>query len=209
MHTQLLILADVFTQEEISKTRALLSKEDIQWLDDSSCAEHQRMMSVDEGTARSVFSIVDSILGDKFRSVLIPRIQQYFYAESLSFADITDGSANKYKVGQSLAIHNDGRGNTDKHFAGKQIDLAIILYLNDDYEGGEFHLYNEISYIEETRANGKLLSYGEIVNSSTKTASIRPRQGTMIVVGANTLHEVAPVTSGEKLILSWQMQIGR
>lgn len=207
MHTQLLILANIFSESQIVQVGRLLSARHVDWMSDTSTDEHQRMMFLREEDSQSIFSDIDLILGDKFRDSLIPLITRHFDANSLNFTDIRDGSANKYMVGQRLAIHNDGKGNTERYFTDKRIDLAVVLYLNDDYEGGEFVLYNDISSIKENNKNKQFLTYGEIVNSASRTALIKPQRGTIIVIGADVLHEVLPISDGEKIILSWQMQI--
>lgn len=209
MHTQLLILANIFSDSQIDQVERLLSASHVDWISDTSTEEHERMMFLDEETASSVFDEIDLILGNTFRNALMPIVAEHFSAASLKFTDIRDGSANKYRVGHRLAIHNDGKGNTENNFIDKRIDCAVILYLNDDYFGGEFVLYNDMSWIEEQNHKDKPLTYGEIVNNSFKTALIKPQRGTIIVVGADVLHEVLPVTANEKIILSWQIQIER
>jgi predicted 2-oxoglutarate/Fe(II)-dependent dioxygenase YbiX len=72
-----------------------------------------------------------------------------------------------YATGQELAPH------TDTNTGGPFTHYSLVIYLNDDYEGGEIHF----------------------IDSGVK---IKPSAGTIVAFPATTLHESIPVSSGEK-----------
>jgi predicted 2-oxoglutarate/Fe(II)-dependent dioxygenase YbiX len=72
-----------------------------------------------------------------------------------------------YATGQELGPH------TDTNHEGPATTHSLVIYLNDDYEGGEIHF-------------PKL------------NLTIKPMAGTIVAFPATTLHESRPVTKGNK-----------
>jgi len=83
----------------------------------------------------------------------------------------------RYDVGQRFAPHLDGYFARDN---GERSLLTFMVYLNDDFEGGETNFFT---------------SFGGI------RVSVRPRKGMALVFRHQQLHEGAPVTSGRKYVL--------
>jgi len=55
----------------------------------------------------------------------------------------TDYSIIGYRVGESLKAHHDGIYNLKTNSGNPRRDVSSVLYLNDDYEGGELNFVNQ------------------------------------------------------------------
>lgn len=85
---------------------------------------------------------------------------------------------SRYGGGQAYGSHVD-----DALMAGGRTDLSFTLFLTDEdaYEGGEL-----------------------VIEDPLEDRAIRLRPGDLVLYPSNTLHRVAPVTSGERLaIVGW------
>ncbi len=80
----------------------------------------------------------------------------------------------RYQPGQRFARHYDGRYERDN---GEQSEFSFLIYLNDDFEGGE------------------------TVFSEPERIEVRPRTGSVLVFQHHLLHEGAVVTRGVKYVL--------
>ncbi len=96
----------------------------------------------------------------------------------------------KYEKGDQFLRHMDGTYvrevvtlQSDKSLSAyrEQSFLSLILYLNDDFEGGETVFYDSFSKEE--------------------TMSVTPRTGSVLVMLHENLHEGSQVTRGAKYIL--------
>lgn len=83
----------------------------------------------------------------------------------------------RYDPGQKFAPHFDGCFRRSK---GEESHLTFMVYLNDEFSGGETRFY---SYESNLRA------------------SVRPKRGMALVFIHNQLHEGAPVVTGRKYVL--------
>jgi predicted 2-oxoglutarate/Fe(II)-dependent dioxygenase YbiX len=83
----------------------------------------------------------------------------------------------RYDVGQQFAPHWDGCFHRDN---GEQSQLTFMVYLNEDFRGGEtkFYLDNGMPRLE-----------------------VQPKRGTALVFVHRQLHEGAPVLQGRKYVL--------
>ena len=81
----------------------------------------------------------------------------------------------RYDTGQRFAPHADGRF---KREGGEESRLTWMIYLNDDFTGGEtrFYLYEDV-------------------------LSVRPERGMALVFVHEHVHEGAPVAAGRKYVL--------
>jgi predicted 2-oxoglutarate/Fe(II)-dependent dioxygenase YbiX len=83
----------------------------------------------------------------------------------------------RYDPGQQFAPHWDGCFHRDN---GEQSQLTFMVYLNDDFNGGEtkFYLDNRMARLE-----------------------VKPERGMALVFVHRQLHEGAPVLQGRKYVL--------
>ena len=81
----------------------------------------------------------------------------------------------RYDVGQRFAPHADGHF---KRESGEESRLTWMIYLNDDFEGGQtrFYLYEDV-------------------------LSVRPERGMALAFVHEHVHEGAPVLTGRKYVL--------
>lgn len=89
----------------------------------------------------------------------------------------------RYDPGQRFSWHFDG---AFERSPLEQSHLTFMVYLNDDFEGGE------------TQFNPKL--YGRIQDSDS-TFQVKPVAGTLLVFTHRVLHQGATVTKGRKYVL--------
>ena len=87
----------------------------------------------------------------------------------------------RYVTGDFFVRHQDG--NTDDHefdyFRGRRI--SIVIFLNDAFSGGALTFYD-----------------------TTTTFALAGETGLLVAFQAETVHEVLPVTSGERFtVISW------
>ena len=73
----------------------------------------------------------------------------------------------KWNVGSFMGPHSDG------NYSDNNLALSIVIYLNDNYDGGE------ISFPE-------------------KNITIKPKLGSAIIFSSNEMHEVLPVKNGDR-----------
>lgn len=83
----------------------------------------------------------------------------------------------RYDEGQRFAPHFDGFFQRDN---GERSQLTCLIYLNDDFTGGETKFYDDDKVLRST---------------------IRPERGAALLFEHLQLHEGAPVTSGRKYVL--------
>ena len=83
----------------------------------------------------------------------------------------------RYGPGQQFAPHGDG---SFRRPNGEQSRLTFMVYLNDDFTGGETKFYQD---------------------SGVPRVSVRPERGMALVFIHRQLHEGAPVIQGRKYVL--------
>jgi PKHD-type hydroxylase len=86
--------------------------------------------------------------------------------------------ANKYGVGQTYGWHVDM-----SHMNGKRTDMSFTLFLSDPdtYEGGEL-----------------------MMKTLGSSVQVKPKAGEMVIYPTGLLHQVNPVTKGERLgVVGW------
>lgn len=84
----------------------------------------------------------------------------------------------RYDAGQRFAPHFDGYFERDN---GERSQLTCLVYLNDDFTGGETRFYGE--------------------DRSTPRITVVPKRGMALIFVHQQLHEGAPVVSGRKYVL--------
>jgi hypothetical protein len=102
--------------------------------------------------------------------------------------DCKNFSIKSWKIGAGLRDHVDTYSLFDKTIVS--CVFSIIVYLNDDYEGGELVLMPSAVMLPKGRT-------AEHKRSSDIT--IRPSAGSMVIVDAEIVHRVEPPTSGKRM----------
>lgn len=127
-------------------------------------------------------ALSDEIRGNLLNTIGITH-QQYLtslYNSEIDF--IEPPQLLKYEVGDYYDVHNDSESFVDNRLARVvKRDISVLLYLNNDYEGGEL----EFTYLNLT---------------------IKPKAGMLIAFPSyiEFEHKVHPVTKGTRFsIVSW------
>jgi predicted 2-oxoglutarate/Fe(II)-dependent dioxygenase YbiX len=91
----------------------------------------------------------------------------------------------RYDPGQTFRPHYDGsyRRSDDEHSL-----VTFMIYLNDDFEGGETKFYRD---------------------SGMLSVTVKPSRGMALVFDHDQLHEGAPVESGRKYVLRTDVMYAR
>lgn len=104
-------------------------------------------------------------------------LQQYIHENNL---DITTDNlgigrwlVREYAAGSEMSAHIDHYSYVKDGEHAVTPKFTIILYINDDYEGGEIHFLND-------------------------NITIKPKAGSVVIFPSNLLHEVKAVISGNR-----------
>jgi predicted 2-oxoglutarate/Fe(II)-dependent dioxygenase YbiX len=161
------------TNEDLFFTKAKVRSEDS--TDDDNIKNVRTNFAISLTGASSVSDTLKNV-NDKFSDIMVKSLANYRgifgISEPLVYSE--PNSLLRYSDGQKFETHYDGGS------ASKRI-ISPILYLNDDYAGGEI----------------------EFVNFNIK---IKPKAGSLIVFPSNYAyrHIAHPVTSGTKYaIVTW------
>jgi hypothetical protein len=128
------------------------------------------------------FDFVESVMPDCLQKVITAVEATTGICDILDYKNETgqtifcDGSLSRYRVGQGLQRHIDKCAEAD-------CDITAILYLNDDYEGGELSAFG----------------YG----------SKKMDAGDLVIIDSELEHEAKIIKSGTKYIISWRFGVGR
>jgi hypothetical protein len=113
---------------------------------------------------QNVFPAEVGYILHKLEECIVPEIQKRWGIGGLSF---NGTQFVKYIEGAHIKLHNDG-GSYLNHRV-----LSLVLYLNDEYMGGEIH-FPQLGIIH------------------------KPQKGELIVFVADLVHEVLPVLNGTR-----------
>lgn len=102
---------------------------------------------------------------------IIEASKHYADVHSIDIGTMAPLSLSRYFEGRSMGPH------TDSHESDERPTISVVMYLNDDYEGGELHF----------REQG---------------VTIKAKAGDIVIFPSKTpfFHESRPVTSGMKYI---------
>jgi Rps23 Pro-64 3,4-dihydroxylase Tpa1-like proline 4-hydroxylase len=161
------------TEESLFFTKAKVRSED--YSDDKNIKDIRTNFTISLTGASDVSDTIKNI-NDKFSRIMVKSLENYRgvfgISEPLVYSE--PNSLLRYSDGQKFGLHYDG-GSTSKRI------ISPILYLNDDYIGGEI----------------------EFINFGIK---IKPKSGSLLVFPSNYAyrHVAHPVTSGTKYaIVTW------
>lgn len=116
-------------------------------------------------------SKLDFFIIKTIKNAIIKCSEDYSKKYSIDIGSLKSLSISKYFEGQSMGSHVDSYDNNPKEV------LSIVLYLNDDYDGGELYFKNQ-------------------------NIKIKPEAGSLVAFPSIDpyFHESLPVTSGTKYI---------
>ena len=171
----LLHVANVLTPEEVAHCRRRLDTAD--WLDgrltagyQSAKAKHNLQLADDSPVARELGALI------------LDKLQRHptFVAGALP-RRIFPPLFNCYREGQAFGFHVDNAvryPRTGEDRSPLRTDLSATLFLNDpdDYDGGDL-----------------------VVEDSFGTHSVKLPAGDLILYPASSLHQVQPITRGERI----------
>jgi predicted 2-oxoglutarate/Fe(II)-dependent dioxygenase YbiX len=123
---------------------------------------NESKLSTSSGDIKSIYTEIKSALTEAGRS--------YAFNFDMEYIDLTPISISKYNPGSAMGRHVDHYGNLNI-----QPLMSAVLYLNDDYEGGELHFPEQ-------------------------KVKIKPEAGSIIVFPSVEpfFHESLPIIRGEK-----------
>jgi hypothetical protein len=126
---------------------------------------------------RSTFVYENEKAYKQILDVYLKCLQEYIDKNSL---DITTDNlgiglwlVRDYAAGSLMTAHEDGYSYVKDGEDEVKPMFTILLYINDDYEGGEIHFPNE-------------------------NVTIKPEAGSVVIFPSNLLHEVKTVISGNR-----------
>jgi len=134
---------------------------------------------VDESIRNNDRVIVDD---DSFAAFLWPRLRDHvpIFLDGCQAIGLNERFRYyRYKPGQKFALHRDGAFLRQN---GEKSRLTCILYLNDDFTGGE---------------------------TAVKDRMVEPRQGMALIFRHEFLHEGRPVLDGIKYVLRTDVMYDR
>jgi len=154
--------------------------------DKSAIETTNRSVRVDEAIRRSLSVDVpadrDAEIVSYFQS-LKPALESRF---DVTLSAVEPPHYLIYKPGAFFAPHRDRPGAENPELSNRKV--SVVLFLNTGFEGGALTFYGMI--------DGK--------DWQDKGFACEPAPGLVIAFRSDTLHEVTPVTSGERFtIVSW------
>lgn len=174
---------NIFKSETIENLRIFLESTPDEWWVGSSKYFHpeiERNDDIEPEMHNVIFTKIDEIIGSEFRA-MIDYVEQesdgcelYDYRKDMDVV-VFCGSLTRYRKNQGLTKH------TDRCDEALNCDLTAILYVNDNYEGGEL-LVDEME-------------------------PIKMQSGQVVLIGGDTVHEATVLKSGVKYLISWRFRL--
>jgi PKHD-type hydroxylase len=107
-----------------------------------------------------------------------------------------------YNEGDYYNWHNDQRESVYED--GLSIKLSFTVFLNEDYDGGDFQIVELSAEKELPKLNVENVSATLLVNEGGMITGPQPAAGTMIVFPSYLWHRVEPVIKGpRKSLVGW------
>jgi hypothetical protein len=174
---------DLFELETIENLRIFLESTPDGWWMSASRYLHpeiERYDDIEPEIHNVIFAKIEEIIGSEFNSIIeyvrreFNGHKVYDYRKDMDVL-VVDGSLTRYRKNQGLSKH------TDRCKEAPNCDLTAILYVNDNYEGGE------------------LLVDG--------LKPIKMQSGQVALIGGDIAHEAAILKSGVKYLISWRFRL--
>lgn len=110
-------------------------------------------------------------------SYVFENIHKRCYSLFDNCSEITGINLNRYKNNDALGYHYD-QWKTDTDYI---IKYGIVIYYNDDYEGGEIH-YKDLGIKHKPKAKSALLHRGDILHGTLPVMSSLNRYSSTLFV---------------------------
>ena len=120
-----------------------------------------------------------TLIINKINTKLVSTLEEHYKKEVLHY---TSGSIIRYTHGQLIGPHADWDPEDSyvKSFNKKRVDISSILYLNENFIGGELLFCNDKHLIEDINL------------------SVKPKSGLVIFFDSLKVHYTKPIDSGIK-----------
>lgn len=167
----------VYSDLEIDLSEVLKLSEGTEWVE---ATVGERFVGMDDKVVKLETSIRDASLKKLklLQEAIFPELKNYVQDYTNQNLVMDTFALVKYTEGQFFKEHSDGAENLGRA-------LSIVIYLNDDYEGGEIYFRNQ-------------------------NLTMKPRAKSMVLFPSTDefLHEAKPVISGTKyaIVSFWHME---
>jgi len=178
----MLAIPQVLDADQVRALRALLLAAGDAWVDGRATAGHQgapvkRNRQIDEGSDAAA----------RGQAVILGALERHPSFISAALPNVVyPPMFNRYGEGMAFGAHVDGGVRLDPRTGRKlRTDLSATLFLSDpdDYDGGELEIAD---------------AYG--------VQAVKLAAGDLVLYPATSLHEVTPVTRGERLAAFFWVQ---
>ena len=167
----------------------LLSREDV------NCLLHEFSVSeFSESESNTKLSVNNPKQGS-LAFVILNKIREHIYTEienSYRCKIVRDVglAVLRYEKNAFIDIHRDWEPNDPYvvKFNKPRVDLGCLIYVNDNYEGGDILFFNE-------------------KNNESPFMSIKPNFGTCILFDSSVYHKTSPIVSGIKYSVTAFIQV--
>ena len=167
----------------------LLSREDV------NCLLHEFSVSeFSESESNTMLSVNNPKQGS-LAFVILNKIREHIYTEienSYRCKIVRDVglAVLKYEKNAFIDTHRDWEPNDPYvvQFSKPRVDLGCVIYVNDNYEGGEILFFNE-------------------KNNQSPFMSIKPNFGTCLLFDSSIYHKTKPIVSGIKYSVTEFLQV--
>jgi hypothetical protein len=167
---------EFFSPEECKKFIEYLNSASSEWQE--SCFYNERVMDPTAPLELKTTEVFDKHYLDQLR-VRLQEVAEQVFDRQLRNLSL---SAQKWMTGSFANDHSDNSELDGTPNAWRENKLVTIIYLNDDYQGGELYFRDH-------------------------NISIAPKLGSVVVfdVGINNVHGVKTITEGERITVmcSW------
>lgn len=169
LFTDNLNIVDLIEEDELSATSKITKWNS--WGPSDNKVVYGKQKFIDNVSNEFTVSKFDSFIINTIKDAVIKCSQEYSERYSLDIGKLTPLSISKYFEGKGMGPHIDSYSDSPKEV------LSIVLYLNNNYEGGELYFKNQ-------------------------NIKIKPEAGSLIAFPSVDpyFHESMPVLSGIKYI---------
>jgi SM-20-related protein len=145
---------------------------------------------LDEEVRRSWSIVLPKPISDRVYEELLKTKSELERKFNLAIHNLEAPQLLIYREGDYFKLHRDRSNKQEEHPRA----ISLVLFLNNGAHDSS----------SDTYQGGQLLLYFQKQGAAVEAFSIRGVQGTLVAFRSDVLHEVKPVTSGERItIVSW------